>query len=129
MDKLIGFKIRKVREIKNFSQDYVADKLLISQSTYSDIENGKQDISKEKLKRIATILEVTPEIIENFSEHVIFNSCSQSCVSNTYNITNPIEKINELHKELIEQLKERIKTLQDNLKSKDELIQLLKKKD
>ena len=27
MDKLIGKKIRKVREIKNFSQEYVANKL------------------------------------------------------------------------------------------------------
>lgn len=101
MDQFIGLKIRKVRELKDFSQGFVADKLLVSQSTYSDIENGKQLVSKEKLEKIAEVLGVTTEMLENFSDQVVFNSCSQSGVSNTYHITNPIEKINELYEELI----------------------------
>lgn len=72
IDQSIGLKIRKVRELKDFSQGFVADKLSVSQSTYSDIENGKQTISKEKLEKIADVLGVTPEMIENFSEHVVF---------------------------------------------------------
>lgn len=59
---------------------------------------------------------------------LFLNSCSQSGVSNTYNITNPIDKINELYEELLTQLKARITSLEDNLISKDELIHLLKEK-
>jgi transcriptional regulator with XRE-family HTH domain len=128
MDNLIGLKIRKVREIKNFSQGYVADKLSVSQSTYSDIENGKQIINKEKLAKIASILDVSPETIENFSEQIVFNSCNQSGFSNTYHITNPIEKINALYEDLIIQLKERITSLESVVDAKNEVIDLLKKK-
>lgn len=41
MDVSLGLNIRKIRELKDFSQQYIADKLSISQSSYSDIENGK----------------------------------------------------------------------------------------
>jgi transcriptional regulator with XRE-family HTH domain len=112
MDQLIGFKIKKVREIKNFSQEFVAGKLSISQSTYSDIETGKRLVSLDELNNIAATLGVSPELIESFSEQFIFNSCSHSGVSNTYHINNPIEKINELYSELIEQLKARILMLE-----------------
>ena len=78
MDTVIGYKIRKVREIKNLSQSYMADKLSISQSSYSDIENCKTKISEEKLNEIARVLEVDSETIKNFNDQVVFNACSQS---------------------------------------------------
>ncbi len=127
MDALIGVKIRKVRELKNFRQNYVADKLSISQSTYSDIENGKVIINSERLQEIADILEVTSELIEGFSDQVVFNSCSQSGYYNTYHI-NPVEKIDELYNEVINGLKNQIQTLQNNISTKDEIIQILKNK-
>lgn len=121
MDKTIGLKIRKVREIKNFSQEYVANKLSISQSAYSNIENGKTSITNENLTDIATILDVTPEVIEGFNDQVVFNSCSQSGYINTNNITNPVEKIENLYEEVISQLKERISNLEEIIALKDSL--------
>ncbi len=121
MDKAIGLKIRKVREIKNFSQEYVANKLSISQSAYSNIENGKTSITNENLTAIATVLDVTPEVIEGFNDQVVFNSCSQSGYINTNNITNPIEKIESLYEEVISQLKERIRNLEEIIALKDSL--------
>lgn len=120
MDKSIGLKIRKVREIKNFNQSYVADKLSISQSAYSDLENGKVRVTEKKLQEIANVLEVTPEIIEGFSDSVIFNSCSQSGQYNTYNIKE-IQK-EELYNEVVFQLKERIKNLEEIVLLKDKLL-------
>ncbi|HNS41997.1 MAG TPA: helix-turn-helix transcriptional regulator [Taishania sp.] len=119
MDKLIGKKIRKVREIKNFSQEYVANKLSISQSAYSNIENGKTLISEKSLNSIAKILEVTPEIIQGYNDQVIFNSCIQSGYVNTNNINNPIDKIESLYEEIIKQLKERIHILDEIIKLKN----------
>jgi transcriptional regulator with XRE-family HTH domain len=128
MEKNIGFKIRKVRELKNLSQNYVADKLSLSQSTYSETENGKTQVTDQKLNQIATILEVSPEVIKGFSDAVVFNSCNQSGQYNTYKITNPIEKIEELYAQIFKQHEDQIKALETIIQSKDELISLLKSK-
>lgn len=46
METHLGLKIRKIREIKNFDQTYVAKKLGISQSAYSALEKGKVKINE-----------------------------------------------------------------------------------
>jgi len=124
MDKMIGFKIRKVREIKDITQSFVANKLSLSQSTYSDIENGKSVVTSKMLEQIATILKVTPEVIEGFSDTVVFNSCTQSGYINTNNI-NPLEKIDQLYNEIIEGLKNQVITLKETIVAKDKVIALL----
>ncbi len=37
----LSLNIKRVREFKNFTQQHVANSLKMSQSSYSDIENGK----------------------------------------------------------------------------------------
>lgn len=113
----LGLKIRKVREIRNISQDYIANKLGISQSAYSSIENGRTKINDSKLKLISEILEVDSDIIKNFNEQVVFNSCSQSGFSNVYNIQS-IEKIQELYEKLIIEKDNRISFLEKELEKK-----------
>lgn len=57
----IGCRIRKTRREKEYSQDYVAMKLGISQTAYQRIENGraeKMDINI--IVKIAEILEISP---------------------------------------------------------------------
>jgi transcriptional regulator with XRE-family HTH domain len=50
--------IRKVREYRNYTQDYLAAKLDISQNAYSQIELGYSKITLDRLFHIAIILEV-----------------------------------------------------------------------
>jgi transcriptional regulator with XRE-family HTH domain len=50
--------IRKIREFRNYTQDYLAAKLLISQNAYSKIELGYSSITLARLVQIAEILEV-----------------------------------------------------------------------
>jgi transcriptional regulator with XRE-family HTH domain len=50
--------IRKVREYRNYTQDYLAAKLDISQNAYSKIELGYSKITLDRLFHIAIILEV-----------------------------------------------------------------------
>ncbi|MHA4896441.1 helix-turn-helix domain-containing protein [Pedobacter sp. PWIIR3] len=50
--------IRKIRHFKNYSQDYIAAKLNISQNAYSKIELGYSKISLERFFQIADVLEV-----------------------------------------------------------------------
>jgi transcriptional regulator with XRE-family HTH domain len=50
-------KIRKLRESKDFSQEYMADQLGMSQGNYAKIESGKIKLGTVRLKKIAAILE------------------------------------------------------------------------
>jgi transcriptional regulator with XRE-family HTH domain len=123
----LGYKIRRVREFRNLSQQYVADKLSVSQSTYSDMENGKIAVSEEKLAIIANVLDVSVDVINEYNDQVVFNSCTQSGYINTNNI-NPIDKIEEVYKQILEVHEKRITDLLAVIEAKDKLIATLEKK-
>jgi transcriptional regulator with XRE-family HTH domain len=53
--------IRKIREFRNYTQDYLAAKLKISQNAYSKIELGYSNITLNRLIEIAEILEIELE--------------------------------------------------------------------
>lgn len=63
----LGNKIKQIRELRNFSQAYMARKLGISQGAYSSLENDKTKISYERVSQIAVILETEASFIINFS--------------------------------------------------------------
>ncbi len=56
--QVVAGNIRKVREYRNYTQDYLAAKLGISQNAYSKIELGYSKITLDRLFHIALILEV-----------------------------------------------------------------------
>ena len=63
--KAIAANIRNKREYRNYTQEYLAAKLAISQNAYSKIELGYTKITVERLFQIAEVLgfEVT-ELID-----------------------------------------------------------------
>jgi transcriptional regulator with XRE-family HTH domain len=63
--------IRIARVTKGLSQEYMADKLNVSQNTYSRIELGRTKLCTTRLLKIASILEITPEEILNKKENSI----------------------------------------------------------
>ncbi len=67
-------KIRQVRKIKSISQIYVAKCLGISQTEYSNIENGKSKITPEILQQIAIALDVTPQVIIKFNTQAVLQA-------------------------------------------------------
>lgn len=86
----VGQKIKKLRELKNFTQEYMADYLGMSQSNYSKIETGETDISYGKLEKIAEVLELRPEDIITFNEHVVFNIMNNQTGIQTHTINGTI---------------------------------------
>ncbi len=56
---LIAFNIKKIRESKNLTQEYLASRLGISQNAYSRIENNRTRLSTDRMREIAGILEVS----------------------------------------------------------------------
>ncbi|WP_285010310.1 helix-turn-helix domain-containing protein [Pedobacter faecalis] len=63
MTKNVATNIRKVREHKHYTQDYLATKLGISQNAYSKIELGYSKISIDRLFNIAILLEVEATVL------------------------------------------------------------------
>jgi transcriptional regulator with XRE-family HTH domain len=51
--------IKTIRETKNYSEEYMADKMGISQSTYNRKENGEGDFTLTELIKMADVLEVS----------------------------------------------------------------------
>jgi len=56
--KAVANNIRRVREFRNYTQDYVARKIGISQNAYSKLELGLHKLSVERLFQIADVLDV-----------------------------------------------------------------------
>lgn len=54
-----GSVIRKYRELRNYSQEYVAGKMGISQNAYSKIENNITQLTVSHIRQISAILEVS----------------------------------------------------------------------
>lgn len=79
MKHSIGQRIRKIREIKGLSQQYVARKLRISQEYYSYLENKKKEIPQEYLGKLAALFDVSVDFIKNLDLNDI--------ISNTMTLT------------------------------------------
>jgi transcriptional regulator with XRE-family HTH domain len=66
--QVIANNIRKVREFKNYTQDYLAAKLGISQNAYSKIELGYSKLTLDRFFHIAQILEIPILELLSFNE-------------------------------------------------------------
>lgn len=61
-------RIRDLREDRDFSQAEIAKIIKTTQQQYSKIENGKADISGEKLKRLALFYNISADYILGLSD-------------------------------------------------------------
>lgn len=72
---MYGEKIKTIRELRGFSQEYMADKLGIAQNTYSKIETGQTNLKIDTLIKLAEILGVSPmDIVSNQPAIINFES-------------------------------------------------------
>lgn len=125
MSMLLGNKIKKVRELKNFTQEYVAEQLGMSQSGYSKLEAGETDVSFSRIEQVATVLGLTINDLLNFDEKVVFNISNNNTERGANGIVynqglSEVEK--KLYDEKIEQLEKEVaylKSVIDKLLAKD----------
>jgi|SRR5690606_264866 len=93
-------KIRNIRELKNLTQEFMAEKLGISQAAYSKIENGATKVSFEKLQDIAKIMGVKVEDIQSFETDKYFHSFNNIKESNIDSVI--VNSMDETIKKLYE---------------------------
>lgn len=70
-------KIKQLRELKNFTQESIADHLGISIRAYSKIETGETQLTINRLNEISKVLEVDPIELLGFDYRQVFNNCKQ----------------------------------------------------
>ncbi|GIQ60715.1 helix-turn-helix domain-containing protein [Flavobacterium collinsii] len=119
---MIGENVRKIRIIKGYSQQYIADLLEMSQAGYSDMETGKTKINLDKLQKIAQILKLDLSYIIDFHENKIFSSNHNNLVKSEEEINvikSLFEKERELYKEQISTLKSEVVYLRNKLDKKN----------
>lgn len=78
MQGQLGEKIRKVRELKGYTQEYMASQLDISQRAYSKLEREETKLDWSRITNIADILELEPKDLIAFDDTLIFNQSPQS---------------------------------------------------
>ena len=99
----IGNNIKQIRELKNFSQEYMAGEIDVSQSTYARIENGTAVPKIDRLQRIAEVLEVDLSTLLSSTNIFHFNfskTANQSgYINNQSNNSIDIEILREIIRE------------------------------
>jgi transcriptional regulator with XRE-family HTH domain len=100
-------KIKQIRELKNYTQEYVAQQLGLSTRAYSKIETGETQLTINRLNEISAILEVQPMEVLGFDDKKIFN-INHSTGNNGYNNIMYPEKLIQQYEETIQALKEQI---------------------
>ncbi len=129
--KSIGSRVKNLREIQNFTQEYMAGILGMSASGYGKIERDETDIPFSRLEQIASILKINMKDIIDFdgmeylvnnmhnstekgnNAVIVFNNLSDS-EKQTY-----LDQINTLKSE-VEYLKSIIEFLKEQLVKKKE---------
>jgi transcriptional regulator with XRE-family HTH domain len=121
MNENLGDTIRKIRELKNFSQSYMAERLGLSVSGYGKIERNETELTLSRIKQIAEIFEMDFTKVLSFDKNLVFNICNNH---NGYGgLVHNHQNNNESNfQELIS------KIISDNQEFKHVLLELLKSK-
>lgn len=84
-------KIRNLRELKNLTQEYMAEQLGITQAGYSKIESGATKLTYNKIEEISKVLGVQTEELLAFDSQKYFNSFNNVKGSNNGSVTIKVE--------------------------------------
>lgn len=106
----IGTKIKKLRELRNYTQEFMAEKLGMSQTGYSNIERDETDVSLSRLHQIAKVLEIKLQDLLGFDEKMMFvGSMSNNNTANGVIFSSEgFDRERKLYEEQIKLLKEEV---------------------
>ena len=117
---LITQRIREMRERENWTQDYMAEQLGMSENGYAKIERGESNLSLKRLQQIADIFEV--ESAELLKRTMVCFVNENGSNSNNY-----CSKVGDESLQFeIEKLKLMLNHKEEMLVQKDEQIEALK---
>jgi transcriptional regulator with XRE-family HTH domain len=123
----IGTRIKRFRELKNLTQEHLAERLGISQNSYSRLESETVKITTDRLKEIAGVLDVPAEYLLN-TEAPVYNFSNNTSNKFVGHIENIYDDQKELLQKTIEMLEIQLKEVNEDRKRLLEMIAELVKK-
>lgn len=116
----IGETIKRYRDLRQYSQEYMASKLNISQSSYAKLESQNTKLTVERLQEISKILEIDISLLLNSATPTIFNlydnQTANGRIEHLYN--NLPDQLIAQYQAQINQLKGEVDFLKDLLNKK-----------
>lgn len=123
----LAFNIKHIREIKRYTQEYMASELGISQSNYQRIESGQIKISAERLSQIAKALEVTEEFLQTFKlDNILVQQTIETNQGQASGYIQNYTNANTVSNKLIEQYEARIQEQKERIIELKAIIEILK---
>ena len=112
----IGLTIKRIRQQKGYSQEFMATQLNITQASYARMENQQINLSAARLQKIAEVLETDAANLFGASKLTIQNQENQEgAYGNEY--------VGNLYIENQESLKKIIQTMEGEIeRMKDEIL-------
>ncbi len=123
MDQILK-NIRSLRELKGYSQEYMADRLGTTQSSYARFENGAKKIDYKIVQQVADIFEMDVCSIIHFHEQEL-TGAKKDFLRASGGFRSENKDMKRL-KDRIEYLERLNDQLSKQLKDKEEIIELLK---
>jgi transcriptional regulator with XRE-family HTH domain len=120
----IGNRIKRVREMKNYTQEFMAGQLNISQNTYSRIENETVKLTTDRLQKIANALDVPVEYLVNLDAPIYNFNNEHASIQYSGHFENIYDSQNEHLKKTIELLENQLKQVN---RENERLMSLLEK--
>jgi len=99
--------VRLTRESNEFSQEYVASKIDISQQAYSNIEKNPDNASVKRLRQLSQVFSVPVTSLIGESEHYVQQNFQQQGgqAATVIHVQGIPEHERQLYERLIEELK------------------------
>lgn len=122
----IAHNIKKMREVRGYDQQYMADQLGIKQNTYSRIEKGESTLTEERIEQLAKALQTTAEAIKKADvERMVFHIQHQEGHSGNISIYNAADEIVKAFNAITQPINEELKQMKEEMKSlKKEVVSL-----
>jgi transcriptional regulator with XRE-family HTH domain len=124
---MTGHKLRVYREFRNYSQEYIAEKLGITQNAYSRIETNQTRMTADRLRQIADILSIPLACLLSDMEPEL----NLTNGSNDKHMHDMMEHTQRLYDQIIKTKDEKIVALEDEInnlrKDRDKMMQLIEK--
>lgn len=108
----LASKLRMLREVHNYTQDYVASVIDVSTNTYSLMEKGQAQYTIERIEKLANLYKMETTDFLKFSDQHIIHSITHSngngICSENVNIHNlgVGEEERNLYKDMLNRLEE-----------------------
>ena len=121
-------KIKNIRELKDFTQEYMAEQLGITQAAYSKIETGQTKLTPNKISDIAEIFDMDASDLIDLDMQKYFNNLRNVKGSNNGITITQDETIKKFYDEVVALHKDKITLLEKLLNSTEkDLIKYRKK--